>query len=443
MSLVIGTNIDLLGNQLLNAGLQQLASDPGSPFEGQIWQNTTSDEVKAFLNGTVTILQSGPITSADIADGSIINGDINAAAAIARSKLDFGTGLVNADIDAAAAIAESKLNLASDAAAGTASRRTIGTGALQAMAGNTRLDTIAAPTGAVAHNGQKITGLADGTSATDAVTKQQLDSVAAGLDPHASVRLATTANITLSGAQSLDGVAVVTGDRILVKNQTTTTENGIWIANTSGAWTRASDADAAGELSGGTFTFIEEGTTQGDTGWVITTNGSITPGTTGHAWSQFSGAGTTLGGSGLTQTGAVLDVNVDGSSIEINADVLRVKALGITNAMIAAGTIDLTTKVTGLLPVANGGTNASTAAAARTSLAATGKFAADITGNAALTQFTVTHNLNTTDVVVQVFDVSNDLMILTDVKRPTVNTVRIDFAQAPANAKVYRVVVVG
>ena len=108
--------------------------------------------------------------------------------------------IVDADVNASAAIAESKLTLATDAAAGTGSRRTIGTGALQAMAGNTRLDTIAAPTGAVSVNSQKVTNLATPTVGTDAATMAYVDSVAQGLAPKDSVRAATTGNVTISTA---------------------------------------------------------------------------------------------------------------------------------------------------------------------------------------------------------------------------------------------------
>ena len=199
MSYPVLTNLDLNGNQLLNTGLQQLGADPATPFEGQIWENTTSREVKAFLNGVIQILQSGPITSADIADGTIVDADINAGAAIAKAKL-ANLDVVNADVNVAAAIAESKLNLASDAAAATPSRRTLGTGAQQAMAGNTRLDQIASPTAAVSLNAQRITGLADGVAASDAATLGQMNGLVAGMDYKASVRAATTINGALATA---------------------------------------------------------------------------------------------------------------------------------------------------------------------------------------------------------------------------------------------------
>lgn len=164
-----------------------------------------------------------------------------------------------------------------------------------------RLDQMAAPTGSVSMNSQKITGLATPTADTDAANKGYVDSVAQGLDPKASVRAATTANITLSGTQTIDGVSVIAGDRVLVKNQTTTSANGIYVAAAS-TWARAADMDNWTEVPNA-FVFVEEGTTNADTGWVCTSNAGGTLGTTAVAWAQFSGAGTYIAGNGLTLTG--------------------------------------------------------------------------------------------------------------------------------------------
>lgn len=185
-----------------------------------------------------------------------------------------------------------------------------------------RLDQMAAPTASVSLNSQKITNLADPTQATDAASKGYVDAVKTGLDVKDSCRAATTANITLSGTQTIDGVAVIAGDRVLVKNQSTASGNGIYVA-AAGAWSRASDADnsPSGEVTAGMFTFVEEGTTNADTGWVLTTNGTITLGSTSLTFAQFSQAGTITAGAGLTQTGSTLDVaSTGGGSLTINAD---------------------------------------------------------------------------------------------------------------------------
>lgn len=138
-------------------------------------------------------------------------------------------------------------------------------------------------------SGDKIQQNAAPTAADDLTNKAYVDGLAAGIDVRASVRAATTANITLSGAQTIDGVSVIAGDRVLVKNQTTGSENGIYVA-AAGAWSRATDADTDAEVTAGMFTFVEEGTANGDEGWVLVTDNPITLDTTPLTFSQFSSA---------------------------------------------------------------------------------------------------------------------------------------------------------
>ena len=220
-------------------------------------------------------------------------------------------------------------------------------------------------TGVINVSSARITSLGTPTQTTDAATKAYVDSQLQGLDVKNSVRVATTANGTLSTAfangQTVDGVTLATGDRILLKNQSTGSQNGIYTVNASGAPTRATDFDADSEVTGGTFFFVEEGTVNADNGFVMTNDGSVTVGTTALVFTQFSGAGQVIAGAALTKSGNTLNVGVDDSSIEVNSDALRVKASGITNAMLA-GSIDLTAKVTGALPVGNGGTGLSSIA---------------------------------------------------------------------------------
>ena len=223
--------------------------------------------------------------------------------------------------------------------------------------GNIVLDTNG--TGVINVSSARITSLGTPTQTTDAATKAYVDAQLQGLDVKNSVRVATTANGTLSSAfangQTVDGISLATGDRILLKDQSTGSENGIYTVNASGAPTRATDFDENSEVTGGTFFFVEEGTTNADNGFVMTNDGAVTVGTTALVFTQFSGAGSVIAGSALTKSGNTLNVGVDDSSIEVNSDALRVKASGITNAMLA-GSIDLTAKVTGALPVGNGGT---------------------------------------------------------------------------------------
>jgi hypothetical protein len=151
-------------------------------------------------------------------------------------------------------------------------------------------------------NSQKITNLGTPTADSDAVTKSYADSLRSGLDVKQSVRAATTANITLSGTQTIDGVAVIAGDRVLVKAQTSGSQNGIYVV-AAGSWTRATDADADAEINAGMFAFVEEGTTNADTGWVLSTNAPTTIGTTSLAFAQFSGGGSLSVDATLTKTG--------------------------------------------------------------------------------------------------------------------------------------------
>jgi hypothetical protein len=134
---------------------------------------------------------------------------------------------------------------------------------------------------------------ADPTNPLHAATKQYVDNIASGLSLKASTRASTTTNITLSGTQTVDGVFVITGDRVLVKNQTNGTQNGIYVVQ-SGAWNRSTDTDNSpvGEVQAGMFSFVTEGTVNSDTGWVLTTNNPITLGTTPLAFTQFSAVAT-------------------------------------------------------------------------------------------------------------------------------------------------------
>ena len=192
--------------------------------------------------------------------------------------------------------------------------------------------------------------------------KAYVDQVAQGLDTKPSCKLATTANLAASysngtagvgatltassnGALSIDGVTPSASDRILVKDQSTAAQNGIYVVTTVGdgstafVLTRATPEDQPAELTGGSFVFVEQGTANGDNGYVFTHNGAPTFGTTALDVAQFSGAGQITAGAALTKTGNQLDVAVDDSSIEVSSDAVRVKALGVTNAMLA-GSID-------------------------------------------------------------------------------------------------------
>ena len=206
---------------------------------------------------------------------------------------------------------------------------------------NTDGNVILAPngTGTVDVSSKRITSVADPTQAQDAATKSYVDAVKTGLDIKDSVRVATTANINLTNTQTIDAVALAVGDRVLVKNQTTGSQNGIYVV-ASGAWTRATDFDADVEVTGGAFTFVEEGTVNADSGWVLTTNNTITIGTTALTFAQFSGAGQITAGAGLTKTGNTIDAVGTADRITVNSDSIDIASTYVGQTSITTlGTI--------------------------------------------------------------------------------------------------------
>ena len=197
------------------------------------------------------------------------------------------------------------------------------TGAISVDPSEFALNAVGAPTGNVSLATYKITGLGTPTDATDAATKAYVDSAAQGIDWKASVRAATTTNVTLASdlenGDTLDGVTLATGDRVLVKNQSTGSENGIYVVKVSGAPDRSTDCDTAAELTSNFAVFVEEGTANADQGYVLTNDGAITVGTTALTFTQFTGLGQVTAGDGLTKTGNTINVN-PGTGINITSD---------------------------------------------------------------------------------------------------------------------------
>ena len=217
---------------------------------------------------------------------------------------------------------------------------------ITAAAGNNSINLVPTGTGTVDVGSKRITSVAEPTQATDAATKNYVDAVKTGLDVKDSVRVATTANLTVTysngtsglgatltnagtqAALTIDSIVLAVGDRVLVKDQTTQLQNGIYTvtnvgsASTNWVLTRSTDADnnPNAELTAGAFTFTEEGTVNADNGFVCTNNGAITIGTTAITWVQFSGAGQITAGAGLTKSGNTIDAVGTANRITVNAD---------------------------------------------------------------------------------------------------------------------------
>lgn len=246
------------------------------------------------------------------------------------------------------------------------------------------LSALGTPTADVAMGTFKITGLGDPVSAQDAATKNYVDSVAQGLDAKASVKAATTANITLSGTQTIDGVAVVASDRVLVKNQSTTSANGVYVV-AAGAWTRATDMDTWAEVPNA-FVFVEQGTANADTGWVCTADQGGTLNTTAITWVQFSAAGSYTAGNGLQLSSSVFSVLANGTTIDVSASGIKVSDTYPGNtSLVTLGTVTTGTWNATAIGAAYGGTGQTTYAVGdilyASGATALSKLAAVATGN--------------------------------------------------------------
>jgi hypothetical protein len=279
------------------------------------------------ISGTVvTTGDTGSVTSTMILDGTIVDGDINASAAIAQSKISGLTTDLGNKQDKISGVSDTEIGYLSEVTSDIQAQLN----AKLALAGGTM-------TGAIAMGTNKITGLGTPTDSTDAATKAYVDALGEGLHIHASVVAATTANIALATAvengDTLDGVTLATGNRILVKNQSTASENGIYVVAASGAPSRATDFDSPAEIDGGDFVFVTGGTANDNKGFVqINTVGTI--GTDPIEFSQFSGAGTFVAGNGLTLTDNSFSINTS-----ITADLSTAQTL--TNKTLTSPKINL------------------------------------------------------------------------------------------------------
>lgn len=361
--------IDMSLLEIRNLLLELIAGAPGGPVEAQIWYNSVTKRIQ-FRSDTTTftvVTGGGDLAAGSVAISALVTNPL------ARAN-HTGTQLAATISDLAAVV--------------------------QAY----RLDQFAGPNAAVSWNSQRITNLLDPVNPQDAATMAYVDATAQGLDVKGSVRVATTVAGTFASSfengDTVDGVVLATGNRILLKNQVAGAENGLYTVNASGAPTRTTDANTSAEVTAGMYTFVSEGTANAQRGFVLITADPIVLGTTALVFTQFSGAGLYTGTNGVSVTGSVIEF---------------VPASG------------------GGLITAVGGASVDTTVVAR-------KYSVLLTASA--TSYTITHNLNTLNVIIQVYLVADGSEVQVDNVRATVNTATIIFAVAPAG-NAYRVVVLG
>jgi hypothetical protein len=400
-------DLDLTRNEIQNAVIQNLATVPNSPVVGQVYYDTVLGYLRVYNGTTWDRLDDNWVSS------------VGATAPIQSS----GGATPTISIDAATTSAAGSMS---------STDKTL-------IDGATATDTAST---LVKRDSNKRFRAGDPSDPQDVATKAYVDGIASGLDVKASVRAATTASITLSGEQTIDGVSVVAGDRVLVKDQTAGENNGIYVASAS-SWTRSSDADSNAEVTPNLFTFVEEGTANADSGWTLSNNGSITLGTTELTFSQFSGAGQITAGDGLTKTGNTINAVGTAGRVSVSADAIDIDSTYVgQNTITTVGTITTGTWEGTDVGVAHGGTGASDAAGAKTNLGFMTRYA-DNVGNNADVAITVTHSLGTKDVIVQVYDNTTPFaQVWPDIEYTSTSVVTLQFAVAPTTNQ-YRVVVIG
>lgn len=351
--------IDMTKLEIRNLLLELIAGNAASPVEGQVWYDSTGKRIKFRTNAAnLSVVTDG----GDLTAGSVLNTAL-ATNPLARAN-HTGTQL-------AATISD-----------------------FDTQVRLSRLDQMAVPTASVSMNSQRITNVLDPSGTQDAATKGYVDNAIAGLSWKEEVRVATTAAGTLASSfangQTVDGVVLATDDRILIKNQASGSENGIYTVNASGAPTRATDADSEADIKGAAL-FISNGTTNAGTRWVLSNSGTITVGTTALTFVAFGGGNTYVAGDGLTESPA--------GTFNVGA------GTGIT---VSANDVAIDTAVVNR------------------------KFSQTI-GDGSSTSIVVTHSLGTKDIIPAVRQVADDLFVDCDIVATSTTTATFTFAVAPAS----------
>lgn len=439
------TSINLTQNEIINATLQQFASPPTEGnFKGRLIFDTTENLIKVHdgtgWRSTVAAVSIGGDHSAALT-ASTSNGAVTITPNLATGST---AGVMSATDKAL-------LDAATNANTANALAKRDSQGRMQSSTPSADLDV---------------------------ANKAYVDAARSGLDAKQSVKFATNEALpsfthsdgvltgSTNGALTVDSGTPTAGDRILVKNEITTNApyNGIYVVTAVGngsnpyVLTRSTDANSSETITPGMFVFVEQGTVWADSGWILTSDGAITVGSTNLTFVQFSAAGQTIAGNGLTKTGNAIDVVGTVDRIVANSDSIDIASTYVGQTSITTlGTVATGTWEATDVGVAHGGTGSSTASGARSNLAetATGydtsepvlaRVLAKTVGNGTDTSFTITHNLGTRDVIVQVYDVTvagpQYDTVYVDAVRSTTNTVTVTFAAAPSSNQ-YRVVITG
>ena len=469
-------SIDLNKNELQNAVIQNLATAPSSPSAGQVYYNTGDNQLYIY-NGTRwevagNAVQSG-LLAARPAAGSVDAGTIYYATdtylfyysngSTWAQTNQFGTVTAQTSYGASSGNGTSTDYARADHTHGTPALGTSTPNAISGSAGSAGTAVVPSkedhthaftPNTDLNMQGYKLANLATPTVSTDAATKQYVDDVAQGLNIHAASYAATTANLnatynngtsgvgatlTNAGTQAAfttDGTTPSLNDRILVRLQSNTAENGIYTLTTVGSgstnWvlTRATDFDSAVEIAGGDFTFVDNGSTLANTGWVNVDEVN-TVGTDPIVFQQFSGAGTYTASNGVVLNGTVFSFDPrTGYGLQTGASGAEIK-LATTSGL------NLTSD---LAVGAGNGISVLTNTVAIDSNVVVSKYSTNV-GDGSATSYTITHNLGTRDVIVSVYEASGSYAeVICDVNHATTNTITLLFSVAPTLNQ-YRVVV--
>jgi hypothetical protein len=451
-------SIDLNKNELQNAVIQNLATAPATPLAGQVYYNTADNQLYIY-NGTRWEVAGNAVLSGLLANRPAAN-SVDAGTIFYATDTflfyysdgstwtqtnAFGTVTAQTTYGASSGNGSATTYARADHTHGTPALGTATPNAIAGVTGSAGSATTPSkedhthaftPAADLSMAGFKLTSLATPTADTDAANKGYVDSVAQGLDPKASVVAATTTNGTLATAfangQVVDGVTLATGNRILIKNQTDQTANGIYTVNASGAPTRSTDMDNGTEFPGA-FVFVEQGTVNADTGWTCTNNSPVTLGSTNIVWTQFSGAGTYTANNGVVLNGSVFSFAPrSGYGLQTGASGAEIKLATTSGLNLSSD----------LAVGAGNGISVLTNTVAIDSAVVVSKYNASI-GDGSATSYTVTHNLGTRDVQVTIYDNSAPYAeVIADVQHTTTNTITLLFSVAPTSNQ-YRVVVQG